>query len=295
MEKTPNDIDELFKIIAQECMVTELERHRSPHVYRGVSDLNYQLETNLQRMGGVYWDLEYHLLRNFRKYSSIEDNLSEATLWKLMAIAQHHGLPTRLLDWTFSPFVALHFVAYEPRHYKKDGAIFCIDYTKIHKDLPNWANYELINSQAKMFSAHMLEGMVKHSLDEILEKEPNNEKYKHRRSIQTQLRAFDRLQAKREDDDKNFLIFFEPPSLDARIVNQYALFSISSSAKCDIGAYLNKFHSDALCKIIIPKELKWKIRNRLDQYNITERILIPGYDGLASYLKRHYGPAPKYP
>ncbi|MEO1748606.1 MAG: FRG domain-containing protein, partial [Pseudomonadota bacterium] len=44
-------------------------------------------------------------------------------------------------------------------------------------------------------------------------------------------------------------------------------------------------------KIIIPKELKWLVRDRLDQSNISERTLFPGLAGLSDWLKRHYSPS----
>jgi hypothetical protein len=88
------------------------------------------------------------------------------------------------------------------------------------------------------------------------------------------------------------VIFFEPPSLDARIVNQFALFSVMSSPTGRLDRWLA--HYPELCRrIIIPARLKWEVRDKLDQANITERVLFPGLDGLSRWLKRHYIQAKK--
>ena len=50
------------------------------------------------------------MMESFRKYSYGTARIgNDASLLEWMALAQHHGLPTRLLDWTKSPYVALHF------------------------------------------------------------------------------------------------------------------------------------------------------------------------------------------
>jgi hypothetical protein len=49
-------------------------------------------------------------------------------------------------------------------------------------------------------------------------------------------------------------------------------------------------HPELVRRIVIPAELKWEIRDKLDQSNITERVLFPGLDGLSRWVARYYAP-----
>ena len=91
------------------------------------------------------------------------------------------------------------------------------------------------------------------------------------------------------DADEPFALFFEPPTLDERIANQAAVLSVISDPTCHMDTWLDE-HPDAWRAWRIPVALKREIRDRLDQAQITERVLMPGLDGLAAYLRRYYSP-----
>jgi len=213
------------------------------------------------RLGGRYSVLEKPILRSFKKYAH-RDAAAGDSVWNWLTVAQHHGLPTRLLDWTYSPYVAMHFATAEAEHMGKDGVIWCVDFVKTTNYLPPSLHQELKREYTNGFTVEML-GKEATSLEE-----------------------FDRL------SKKDFLVFFEPPSLDDRVVNQYALFSVMSNSEGRLDLWLQD-HPDLYRRIIIPSALKWEIRDKLDQANINERTMFPGLDGLSRWLKRHYSPGPK--
>lgn len=240
-----------------------LARWRSDFSFRGMSDASANLKTSLIRLGGDFERKEKHLLRNFRKYAIGVHTRRQAVAsdsdWDWLSLGQHHGLPTRLLDWTFSPFVAMHFVTQDLGHYDRDGIIWAVDFKKAHELLPAKLKDVLADEEADVFTTEMLA-----------------------RGTPT-IRRLDQL------SDEVFAVFFEPPSMDERIVNQFAMFSMLSSPRQPLDDWLEA-RPDLWHRIIIPADLKWEVRDKLDQANITERVLFPGLEGLSQWLTRYYAP-----
>ncbi len=239
----------------------ELGRFRSNRAFRGVADAGTDLTTTLVRLGGAYAEREHHLLRNFRKYAR-RDAVAVDSPWDWLALAKHHHLPTRVLDWSYSPYVALHFATAEALASHADAAVWCVNFVRARDALPAPLQDVLAEERSNVFTTEMLSRAAA-SLDE--------------------------LDSLREDDD--FVVFFEPPSLDERIANQYALFSLMSSATARLDDWLGE-RPEIARRIVIPAELKWEVRDKLDQANVTERVLFPGLDGLSAWLARHYSPRP---
>jgi hypothetical protein len=248
----------LQDLLFEESWNADLGRFRSPCAFRGVGSDQYPQETSLRRLGGPYPRLEHHLLRNFKKYAH-RDVVERDSLWHWLAMAQHHGLPTRCLDWSYSPLVAMHFATARLDMMKTDGAVWVINYEQAHQRIPRPLREELRNEGANAFTPEILSRAV------------------------TTLLELDGL------SDDVFLIMFEPPSIDDRIVNQYALFSMLSSATATLDLWAEQ-NADICRKVIIPADFKWEVRDKLDQANITERVLFPGLDGLTAWLRRHYSP-----
>ena len=247
---------ELDDAIADSSWCRHPARVRPAVVWRGLARSSYSNVSSLARLSTDYPRLERHLVRNFRKYAHRE--APGPTTWDWLSLGQHHGLPTRLLDWTFSPLVALHFAT---ASWPDDEALLlAVDCAGAHERLP-----------PALRSAYEREGSLVCTTDMLAAHAPDLEK-------------FDAL-----TEDEPFVVFFEPPSLDERIVNQAAVLSALSGARCHMEEWLEA--QPALWRAWrIPPEVKAEVRERLDQAHVNERVLLPGLDGLAAWLRRYYSP-----
>ena len=102
-----------------------ISKHR--YVFRGISDEQYKLAAPIwRRLDAQEIDgkattetlielrkvRESRLLSDFRRESEVyRPDISNLLDLDQMFVAQHHGIPTRLLDWTENPLVALYFAA----------------------------------------------------------------------------------------------------------------------------------------------------------------------------------------
>jgi hypothetical protein len=101
--------------------VSCFEKHRLlPSVGRFLSTYERANHLGLERLLGDERDALQEFAEKCPRYYAAEF----ADEFELMFLAQHHGLPTRMLDWTFNPLVALFFAVWNDND--ADGAVFVL-------------------------------------------------------------------------------------------------------------------------------------------------------------------------
>ena len=263
-EYVVTSLGELIDVVTPEAPDPVTGRRWYGDIFRGVTGPDLPLYTSLDRLGAndpphAHADLEEHILRNFIRYSRAHIPARPSNDWELLVTAQHHGLPTRLLDWTYSPLVAAHFAT---AHLALSGAgealIWRLDWKAVHRrfGLPEIA---------------LIIDDLEHRLGNPAEP-------------LTPWRMF-----RRGRNADPVACMLEPPSLDARIVAQSAAFTICSDKWVSFDRFLIEHGlADALSRLVIPHTELARFRDQLDMVGVDERRMFPDLDGVAARMRRHY-------
>tara|TARA_R110000868_G_C10959778_1_gene768395 strand:+ start:526 stop:1236 length:711 start_codon:yes stop_codon:yes gene_type:complete len=115
-------------------LINEIDLTVGSKMYRGQSNSEWSLIPSIARMhealddhgfGFSKWeDLEDYLLNHFKNYSAPFMDFNPSLDLEWLVHAQHHGLPTPLLDWSTNPLKALFFAVENPSEDKTDGALY---------------------------------------------------------------------------------------------------------------------------------------------------------------------------
>lgn len=234
--------------------------------YRGIGNSAYKLTPSLFRHPEIAamtpLDLEQKLLVRFRQRSipylthRLEDD------WELLFLMQHHGVPTRLLDWTENPYIALYFALVSCQ---KDTA------TGLYPDCCVWSLDPVAWNRAVLDYLSFEDGVLV----------PSDERINgHRPGV------------------KGALLNKKPVAMygsynSPRIVAQRGAFTIFGSdvqpMEAVQAAAAAKITGDVLSRMVVPGAVVPAMIKALTAIGYTDSVIFPDLDGLAREMKRGYG------
>lgn len=245
-------------------LVRELNVLPNHFAFRGQANANWELTSTLERVIGRKWSAEnarrfesYSLQlfqSKYRIYSGPEHVPTSKLSW--LSVMQHYGVPTRLIDFTTSPYIALYFAleTYDPLS-QNDFAVYAIDYTAIME-----ASIQHIKKVDSKFSEtrSSLNGKQDSIFDDVVDRY-----------------AYD------------IAWVTEPKELNARIDRQSGTFLISGNLEKTIGSVVNLplYEGATILKFRIPARLYEGVYVALRKMSINSKSIYGDLGGLATSIR----------
>lgn len=247
-------------------LIYELNALPNNFIFRGHADATWPLTSSLERFLGTTWtperarQFEEHSLDLFKSkyhiYCGSEHVPQSKLAW--LSVMQHYGVPTRLIDFTESPYVALYFAleSYDPRS-EKDLAVYALDYSSIMNE-----SIQLISGRDAEFNVDRkrMQDQRDQIFDSVIDK------YSYEIAWIT-----------------------EPDQLNARIDRQCGTFLISGSLDLPTEKILSSkmYVSCDMRRYIIPGSFYKHLYVALRKMNINSKVIYGDLAGLARSIRMH--------
>jgi type I restriction enzyme M protein len=235
-------------------------------LYRGQKDIRWPLIPKIGRYLTKFEEngsdrralmkAESQIMQIFRKQSAYHLGYMPKDGWEVWSIAQHHGLPTRLMDWTHNPLVALFFAVEDA--FDEDSVVYALKFAEGHISIAG----EKLESAA----------------------DGTPTKGTHPLYIRVELEGDERFKGKK------FVRVYEPSHTTPRVHTQSGMFTVQEDPMVPLddhspyGNLLPLTETGDLTRIRIRDEARTPIRRALFNYGVTRKIMFPGLDGLADWL-----------
>ncbi len=230
--------------------------------FRGDSCSPDALKTSLERAAVFRWErdwselpeIEEGLIRRFRReahlYLSSEPAEGDRIGW--LALMRHHGAPTRLLDWSFSFFVAVHF-AVQRADLNQPSSVFAMDLKRVREKVDQ-----------------------REHLQDLLRRDPNA---KDEATVEAII----------DHSPRHALIFpLNPWRMNRRLILQQSIFLVPGDITRSFMDNLRAVDDPANLMVEIPlsndREFLEEATRELLSMNMSSATLFPGLDGFAANL-----------
>ena len=266
----------------------------SNYVYRGFSQHSQMIPRIIQSRKGKY---EKAILDDFEKYAFQYSNTNN--LIGFLSNAQHYGLPTRLLDFTHNPLIALYFALYDekPGGRKADKLseqenefyfLRCCDLNK-QMSIKGFPSERRVVENG-YFELDSYANMIAKAFSDIERLCDKKTDLAYKRDYLLAAAA----QPNRVESDNmtvvsgirdDYLLFVDPDFTNQRIHMQQGLFFVAPELKESRIKELMENNTELLC---IPVGLRKELLSFLDGIGINNYRLMPDLPSIIGEIKRKY-------